>query len=65
MNPVNFSSSQSFNVACLSLVRDMEKPFLDFAKIVVKELVHLPERTYLVVLPEYCWRLTPWEDLQP
>jgi predicted amidohydrolase len=48
-----------FSVVCLSLVRNMDEDFNVYKKEIIKKIEKSPSDTLLIVLPEYCWRLTP------
>ena len=51
-------SDTPFSVVSLSLVRDMDESFDTFKEEIKKQISESPSDTLLIVLPEYCWRLT-------
>lgn len=51
-------SSEPYSIVSMSLVRDMEKSFVAFAKQVESEIDALPDDTLLFVMPEFGWRKT-------
>jgi len=54
---------KEYHVGSSSLVRDMDKPFLEYQKEIELEITKYPVDTLLIVFPEYCWRTTPPKEV--
>lgn len=67
VNPLNINESQEimneYHVGSSSLVRNMEKSFLEYQNEIEEEITKYPDDTLLIVFPEYCWRTTPPKEV--